>query len=187
MKNGLGEKMNFDLGIAYTRKPEIKDLESIYQYRNDSEVYNMLGGFSHGISRLDVKAWIEGSNNRENDHIWALADKKTDVCIGHLGLYKIDYRIGKAELGLAISREYWGKGIGLKSTENMLSYGFNELRLNRIETFNLMSNKKIISLKNKLGFKTEGTLREFQYRGGHHQDVVIMAILKKEYASQNSE
>jgi ribosomal-protein-alanine N-acetyltransferase len=178
--------MNFDLGCAYTRKPEIKDIEQIYQYRNDHEVYKTLGGFSSGMSRENVKSWIEFHSTNTKDYVWAIAEKETDKCIGHLGLYDIDFRIGKAQIGMAISQEFWGKSIGMKAFVNILDYAFNQLRLNRIDTYNLVLNLKIITMKEKLGFKTEGILRDFQFRDGQFQDVMVMAILKRDYEAQTS-
>ncbi|WP_282016615.1 GNAT family N-acetyltransferase [Marinifilum flexuosum] len=176
--------MNFDLGVAYTRKPEVKDLEEIYKYRNDYQVYKTLGGFSNGMSRSNVRDWIEFHSNNKKDFVWVIADKETDLCIGHLGLYDIDFRIGKAEIGIAIAKEYWGKSIGSYAYKEVLTYAFNELRLNRVETFNLALNDKIIKIKQKLGFKVEGVLRNFQYRDGKYEDIMVMAILKNEYVGK---
>ena len=175
--------MNFDLECAYTRKPELKDIEQIYQYRNDKEVYKTLGGFSNGMSRENVKSWIEFQVQNKNDIVWVIAEKETDICIGHLGLYDIDHRVGKAEIGIAIAKEFWGKGIGTKAYECILSYGFKQLRLNRLETYNLALNSKIIKIKEKINFKTEGILRDFQFRDGQFEDVMVMAVLKKDYES----
>ena len=176
--------MNFDLGIATTRKPEYKDVEAIYCYRNDRDVYISLGGVSQGMSRANVEEWIKFHTHNDKDYVWVIVDKETDTCIGHLGLYKIDFRARKAEIGMAVAKKYWGNGIATKAFKEILNYAFNELNLNRIETFNLKSNKKIIHLKEKLGFKIEGILRETQFRDGKYQDQMVMAILKREYEAK---
>lgn len=176
--------MNFDLGCAYTRIAELKDVENIYQYRNDKDVYKSLGGFSHGMSREDVKKWILSHNSADVDYVWVIADKETDECVGHFGLYNIDFRVGKLEIGIAISKTYWGKGIGKKCYSSGLKYAFGELRMNRVETYNLASNYKIIKLKESLGFKTEGVLKDFQFRNNMYEDIMVMAILKREYCDE---
>ena len=178
--------MNFDLGCATTRMPELKDVEEIYRYRNDDDVYVSLGGVFHGMSRENVKEWINFHNHNEKDHVWVIVDKVSDKCVGHLGLYQIDFRNGKAEIGIAIAKEYWGKGIGKLAYKEILNYAFNQLNLNRVETFNLASNKKIIHIKQKFGFQIEGIMRQVLFKNGQYQDKMIMAILKSEYiALQN--
>lgn len=173
--------MNFDLGIATTRKPELKDVEQIYQYRNDPDVYVSLGGDSQGMSRENVEEWIHLHNHNKNDYVWVIVERCSDKCIGHLGIYQIDFRNRKAEIGMAISKEYWGQGIAQKAFREILNYAFFQLNLNRMETFNLATNSKIIHIKEKMGFKVEGVLRKVMYRNGDYQDKVIMSILKDEY------
>ena len=173
--------MIIDFGSVFSRKLESKDVEDIYNYRNDLDVYMTLGGFYKGMSREDVQQWVSFQRTNSVDIVWALATKDDDRCIGHLGLYNIDYRVGKAEIGLAISKSHWGNGIGGKIYSGLIKYAFDQLRLHRIETYNLAINKKVIKIKENLGFKLEGVLRDFQYRDGNYLDVMIMTILENEW------
>jgi len=173
--------MIIDFGSVFSRKLESKDVEGIYNYRNDPDVYMTLGGFYKGMSREDVQQWVSFQRTNTVDTVWALATKDDDRCIGHLGLYNIDYRVGKAEIGLAISKSHWGNKIGGKIYSGLIKYAFDQLRLHRVETYNLVINKKVIKIKENLGFKLEGVLRDFQYRDGNYLDVMIMTILENEW------
>lgn len=174
--------MLVQLGEIGIRRAEIKDVESIYQYRNNWEVIKTLGGTSHGLSRQYVKDWITTSEARSKDLIWVVVDSKTDLCIGHIGLYDIDYRIGKAELGYCIGdQDYWRRGFGTKLVAWLVKYGFEQLNLNRLETFNLAYNFKAEKIKEKIGFKKEGCLRQAQYRDGSYHDLNIWAVLEDEW------
>ena len=128
-----------------------------------------------------MQQWVSFQRTNSVDTVWALATKDDDRCIGHLGLYNIDYRVGKAEIGLAISKSHWGNGIGGKIYSGLIKYAFDQLRLHRVETYNLAINKKVIKIKENLGFKLEGVLRDFQYRDGNYLDVMIMTILENEW------
>jgi len=64
----------------------------------------------------------------------------------------------------------------------MLEYGFRELNLNRVDLSVLATNERAIGLYESLGFRHEGRLREAQFRSGQYVDVLLMAILAKEYA-----
>ena len=173
--------MFIDLGEVVLRKPEQEDLEAIHQYRNDPDVYSTLGGHYAGMSREDVRRWIEHHRTNQRDLVLVLADKADDTCVGHAGLYNIDYRRGKAELGIAIARTFWGKGLGVAVYVGLIEYAFKQLRLHRLETFNLEKNKKIVRVKEKLGFTLEGVLRDYEFRDGQWLNVMCMTILSTEW------
>jgi RimJ/RimL family protein N-acetyltransferase len=67
-------------------------------------------------------------------------------------------------------------------TRAVVSYGFAELNLHRIELDVLATNARAIHLYERLGFRREGTLRDAQFRGGVYIDLVLMAILEREWA-----
>lgn len=173
--------MILDFGNAVARKPEEKDIEDIYRYRNDPDVFVTLGGHLTGMSREDVRHWIDFHRTNTNDIVWVLATKDNDQCIGHCGLYKLDYRVGKAELGIAIAKSHWGTGLGGRVYCQLISYAFKQLRLHRLETFNLDTNHKIVKIKENLGFTLEGILRDFQFRDGKYLNVMVMTLLENEW------
>lgn len=169
------------IGEVRLRKPEPEDLDALYIQKNDSEVAALLGGFTTGLSRRDLSDWLERHRTTDDEVLWTIADKETDRCLGHVGLYRIDHRIGRAEFAIMIGeRSAWGRGIGSSTTRFVLRYGFEQLALQRIELSVLANNDRAIELYRKLGFKQEGLQRRAQYKDGRHLDVILMAILREE-------
>jgi len=167
------------------RKLEPRDVDSLFRFRNDPELKELLVGFSNGYAQGDLLEWLEYHRTRTDEVLYAIADTSTDECIGHIGLYQIDPRVRKAEFGLLIGVEkYRNRGIGVKTTRWMVNYGFAELNLNRIGLEVLVTNPRAIKLYEKVGFKYEGTLRSAQYRGGRYVDVQLMAILASDVHKQ---
>lgn len=173
--------MIFDLGNVYARKPEMSDIEAIYAYRNDPDVFVSLGGHHTGMSRDDIQDWIEFHRTNPNNLVWVLATFDSDTCVGHAGLYNIDYRRGKAELGTALAKSHWGGGLGARSLGGLIDFAFKKLRLHRLETFNLETNKKIVKIKETLGFTLEGILRDVEFRDGRWLSTMCMTILEHEW------
>lgn len=168
----------------FLRKPELRDVEDLYVQKNDIEVRSMLGGFSTGYSRQDLSAWIEFHRSCRDEVLWIIAE--ADRCLGHVGLYKIDHRIRCAEFAIMIGdKAIWGQGIGKKCTSLAVKYGFTELNLNRISLTVLASNQRAIKLYKSLGFQTEGILRQGQYKDGKYVDLIMMSLLREEYAAPN--
>lgn len=58
---------------------------------------------------------------------------------------------------------------------------FEELGLNRIEAFVTVGNNRSLNTLDKLGFKQEGILRDYEYTQGNFHDQVVLALLKRDW------
>jgi RimJ/RimL family protein N-acetyltransferase len=175
--------MNYQVGDVILRRPEPSDLEALYQQKNDPEIAGLLGGFTTGYSRQDIKDWIEYHRQQKDEVIWAIVCRTDGTCLGHVGLYQIDFRVRSAEFAILIGdHTAWNQGIGTNCTKSVIEYGFGELNLNRIHLSVLSSNERAIRLYQKLGFREEGRLRQAQYKHGQYLDILIMALLREEYS-----
>lgn len=174
--------MSIDLGGYILRTPELRDVERLHSYKNDWEVIKGLGGFSTGYSTRDLEEWVEFHRKKNNEVLWVIAEQESDLCVGHVGLYNIDYRVRSAEFAILIGdKNCWGKGLGKEVTAEVVNYGFKQLNLHRIHLSVLNANERALSLYEKIGFKVEGVLRHEQYRDGQYLDVTIMGVLEDEW------
>jgi RimJ/RimL family protein N-acetyltransferase len=156
----------------------------MYGYRNDPEVAHWLGGFSFGFSRRDFEDWIERHRNRTDEIIWVIAAKPSDECIGHVGLYEIDYRAGKAEYAMCIGdKAKRARGLGTEISKAVHRYAFRELNLHKVHAEMLDFNEAAIKLCERLGYKLEGRLRANQFRDGKYVDSLVMSVLVEEWES----
>ncbi len=170
------------VGDVTLRRPEPRDLDALYQQKNDPALASLLGGFNTGYSRADLQHWIEHHRQQKDEVLWVIAEGETDACLGHVGLYKVDHRTGTAEFAILLGeRSRHGKGIGTACTAFACEYGFRQLNLRRIYLEVLADNERAASLYRKLGFKDEGRLREHQYKDGRYVDVLVMGLLRDEF------
>jgi RimJ/RimL family protein N-acetyltransferase len=176
--------MNFSMGDFTLRRPEPADIDALYIQKNDPEVARLLGGFSTGYSREDLRHWMEHHRTRRDEVLWTIA-AADGACLGHVGLYGIDYRIRTAEFAIMIGeRSAQGKGIGRRCTTFVVEYAFSQLNLNRVSLQVLESNERAIKLYRSVGFIEEGRLRQAQYKDGRYLDVVVMSVLRSESGSR---
>jgi ribosomal-protein-alanine N-acetyltransferase len=177
--------MIHSVGDYILRPPEPADMEALYRQKNDPQIAEMLGGFSTGYSIADLEDWLESHRQCKDEVLWVIAQTESNNCVGHVGLYKIDHRIRSAEFAIMIGdQSLWGKGLGRTLTKFVIDYGFRELNLNRIHLSVLSTNECAVSLYHSLGFKDEGRLRQAQYKGGRYIDVLVMALLRREYLAE---
>jgi RimJ/RimL family protein N-acetyltransferase len=171
-----------ELDEVVLRALEPKDVNSLYSFRNDCEVIRTLGGFSAGYSRSNLEDWIKRHSNRADEVLWTIADRLTDKCVGHSGLYQIDTRVRKAEFAILIGeRKRWGQGLGKKVTNAVIRWGFSQLNLHKITLSVLTNNSRAIHLYEALGFRCEGVLHDEQFRDGRYLDLMLMAIFETEW------
>jgi RimJ/RimL family protein N-acetyltransferase len=129
-------------------------------------------------------AWIEQYMRKiiDDKTCWNQAIVTHGVAIGYCGLSNISLQNRSAEYFILIGDdEYWNKGIGSQAGMQVLKYGFGVLNLHRIFLTVSECNHGAIRSYEKLGFKTEGRMREACLRQGDYHDKIVMGILSTEW------
>lgn len=114
---------------------------------------------------------------------WGIYDQSTHQFYGAGGFNGLDKQHQKAEIGLWLLKEYWGRGILKEVMPQLFEYGFEHLGLNRIEGFVVHENTKCKKALEKINFTFEGTMREGEIKNGEKINVDIYAILKSDWKS----
>lgn len=113
---------------------------------------------------------------------WTIALKETQEPVGIAQFGHMDPLGHQASLGLVIGRkDLWGQGLGRDTIDVLLGFGFGVLGLNRIYLTVEARHEKAIRLYERLGFRTEGRLREARFTSDGLQDVLVMAVLSDEW------
>ena len=92
----------------------------------------------------------------------------------------------RAELGYWIGVPFWGNGYCTEAAREVLRFGFENLRLHRIDAGHFANNPASGRILLKLGMKHEGTTREHVQKWGEYLDVEIYGLLAREYLKQSS-
>lgn len=101
--------------------------------------------------------------------------------IGSCGLFALNAEYFSASLGYDLARECWGRGIMTEALRALLGYGFTSLGLNRINALTYPDNAASIRVLAGLGFRMEGTMREFGFWKGSFHDMALHALLRSEW------
>lgn len=115
---------------------------------------------------------------------WGIARREDDVVVGTTTLYQIDAAHRRAEIGFALARKAWGRGLAGEAVGRLIEYAFNDMDLHRIEADPDPGNTASIRLLEKQGFKYEGLMRERYFLGGQAMDAAIYGLLRREWTGR---
>ncbi len=168
----------------YLRPLERSDAATAQAWLNDPEVTRTLRRF-WPISLRAEEDYIESIQKSEHDLAVVVVLKAEDQPIGLAGLHHIDFKDRHAEFGIGIGvKSEWGKGYGTETTRLMVDYAFATLNLHRVHLQVYAYNPRGQRCYEKVGFRTEGVLREHCYREGRYWDSIVMGILREEWVRQ---
>ncbi|GER65853.1 alanine acetyltransferase [Weizmannia acidilactici] len=170
------------------RKLKRDDVLDLFAYASRSEVSKYVTWDSHRSVR-DSKNFIGYILNLYREHRvapWGIEDKKTRRLIGTVDFVWWKPDQGTAEIGYVLSPEYWGRGIMTEAVKKLIEFGFERMRLIRIQARCFAENKASARVMEKAGMTFEGTLRKAIYAKGRHWDLKVYSILKEEYFLNDS-
>lgn len=126
---------------------------------------------------------IERWNQRfeeEQSIRWGIALRSDDKIIGTCGYHNWRKADFKAEIGYELNPSYWGKGLMKEALNCILSYGYQELKLNRIEAYVFSTNHASQHLLERSGFRKEGMLQECYCKNNTFIDAFLFAKLRRD-------
>lgn len=120
---------------------------------------------------------------------WALQSRSDDRMIGTCSLFHLDAPNGRAEIGYALQRRYWGQGLMQEALRAVIGYAFDPdgLDLGRLEADLDPRNRASARLLERMGFLREGLLRERWTVAGETTDSLIMGLLRREWRPHGSQ
>jgi len=164
----------------YLRPFEVKDITSDYiNWLNDEEVNRYLESRFTVQTKESVTAYVKSFENNKNKMLFGIFDSQNHLHIGNISFSEINWSHLYGVIGLAIGRkEYWGKGFGREALQLIVDYGFNELKLHRLEAGAYSDNKNSIRIFEKLGFKIDGIQKEKYLLEKKRKDGVLLSKIK---------
>ena len=162
---------------------EAADLEALFAVYSDPEVvrYWSHTEWQHRDEAHIYLEAIQRGFEHGNLFQWGIALRGDDAVIGTTTLYSIDHVQGRAELGFALARPYWGKRYAREALTILLEHAFGTLGLRRIEADVDPRNQGSLHTLEALGFRREGYLRQRWRVAGELQDSVLMGLLASEW------
>jgi ribosomal-protein-alanine N-acetyltransferase len=166
------------------RRVRLADAEDVFAYASDPEVTRYLSWETHRSvedSREFLRSLLERYRKGEPAS-WGLVYKASGRFVGTGGFDAgVWTEHARAEVGCVISGEVSGLGLGTEALRAMISFGFKELGLNRVEARCVSGNVASARIMEKADMTHEGTAREKEFSKGAYRDMESYAILRRDY------
>lgn len=162
------------------RKVTQDDARDMFSYLSDSEVVKHMGLEPYQTVEAvhEEIEWYHSILKEQTGIRWGITLKNTDRVIGSCGFLNRKAKHFRTEVGFELNKEYWGKGVAREALEAVVKYGFEHMKLERIEALIEPENISSQSLVEKIGFLKEGLLRHYEYTCGKFDDLFIYSLLK---------
>lgn len=171
------------------RPLEEGDAPRFQQWFNDEETLRWLSTVGYQRSLSAEERSIRDHHENDWEHGVALVIEATDrgdepLPIGNIVLRNLSAESRHAEVGISIGAdEDRGRGYGADALRTICRFGFDELDLHRIELATLAYNVRAVRSYEQVGFVLEGRRREHRYRGGRYWDLLMMGLLRSDFAA----
>ncbi|MCA9918737.1 MAG: GNAT family N-acetyltransferase [Anaerolineales bacterium] len=163
----------------------VDDAQAMFASLSDAESMR-LTGTQQTFTFEQVQQHCQRVSQAEDRADYAITRKEDGTYVGEVVLNGIDTFNRSASFRIALASAQWfGQGYGTDATRLILGFGFQTLKLHRIELEVYDFNPRAQHVYEKVGFVREGVLRDALLWNGRYQNAILMSILENEYAHRS--
>jgi len=159
------------------------DVASLVELAGDSAIADTTISVPHPLDERVAHEWLAGLAQAmalgSAEH-FAIREASGAPLVGMVSLRGIDREHEEVELSFWIGRPFWGRGYATAAAGAAVAHAFDVLSLNRIVAHHMVRNPASGRVLARLGFRQEGLLRERVKKWGVYEDVVLMALLRRD-------
>ena len=172
-------------GNKITLRPIVaEDAPAMFASLDDKESMH-LTGTQQTFTFEQVQRYCARLLTADDRADYAITRHEDGLYVGEVVLNNIDWVNRSANFRIALAgRPFFGKGYGTEATQLILSYGFRQLKLHRIELEVYDFNPRAQHVYEKVGFVREGIRRDVLLWEGEYHSAIIMSILAHEYEAK---
>lgn len=176
------------LGSARVRLRALRDgdVDALFGLFGDPEVmrYWSSPAFRERPEAEELLAQVRQGFAARTEIRWGIARRGDDVVVGTCSLFRLEPQHRRAEIGFAICRGEWGRGLAAEAVATALEFAFGPLDLIRVEADVDPRNERSTRLLERLGFQREGVLRSRYIVAGEVQDTLYLGLLRDEWGAR---
>ena len=165
------------------RPVRMSDAEDMFEYSRDPEVArHVLWDAHRSIHQTrDYIRYLIHQYRTAAPGTFAIVLRDSGKVIGTIGFMWVQTDNRSAEVGYSLSRSYWNQGYMTEALREVVAFGFERLKLNRMDAQHECSNPASGRVMLHAGMRHEGTLRQRIFNKGRFVDVELYAIVRSDW------
>ena len=144
------------------RRITMDDVYAMFNnWANDDDVTRYLTWKSHGnieVTKSVVKSWVD-SYNRNDFYQWVIEDKENGYLIGTISVVNKNDAEKEFEIGICLSKKYWGQKIALEATNCVMKF-LKSIGYKKMVVTTKVGNEKSIRTLNKRDYEYQGITKD---------------------------
>ena len=158
------------------RTPEPEDLEFLYKWENDTDVWKY-GAAISPYSKYILRQYIEDAQtdifqSKQLRFMIVLHENKT--VIGTIDLYDFDAINSRCGVGIYIDKKWRKKGFAMQALSILENYAFNFLKTNQLYAIIPVNNKASLLLFQNSKFLQTGVLKQWISIEDKYEDAIVV-------------
>ncbi|MBN1650995.1 MAG: GNAT family N-acetyltransferase [Bacteroidales bacterium] len=167
------------------RAPELSDLERIFIWENDSELWHLshtlLPFSAFAIEQYILNEQADIYEKKQARFMLSLQNKegKEIDTVGAIDLFDFDAKNRRAGVGILVDKKSRKMGYASLALEKLIDYSFNILNLHQLYCSILSENEESLKLFKKHQFMEVGIKKEWVLLNNRWQDEYLLQLINK--------
>ncbi|MEO9211499.1 MAG: GNAT family protein [Ginsengibacter sp.] len=163
----------------------LKDINNVHQLLSlpETDKFNTLGiPETLQVTEKILLEWVKDQKiQSRKSYVLALDLKDGDQFIGLIAINLGKEKYKTAEVWFKVHKDFWGKGYTTEALTKLLEFGFDQLKLHRIEAGCAVDNIASCKVLEKVGMIREGLKRKKLPIRGEWKDNYFYGILEEDF------
>lgn len=163
------------------RAIEELDLDLLFTWANDPDIWYQLDGWHFPTNRASMQSWFKDIMKDTLNQRFAIEAKDMGL-IGTISLGDIDWKNNHGLIGIILGpKDLRGKGYAVDAMMAIERYAFEELHFSRLDGTIIEYNETSSHFVAKCGWKEEGRQRNWYFRRNRYWDRILVGITRDDY------
>ena len=167
------------------RSLTLEDAQDVQHLAGERDIASTLSNMPHPYEDGMAEEWIRSCSGKfEKDEAlnFAIIRRTDKKLIGEIEL-RLDRENESGELGYWIGKPYWNCGYATEAARAVVAYGFEVLKLNRVQAKHFKRNPASGRVLEKIGMRYEGCRRQHIKKWDNFEDLMEYGMLRADYES----
>lgn len=162
------------------------DVDDLYSHINDRDIMRNTLNIPWPYQRSYAQDWVAetiSTDSPDKGYRFVICLPQDERLMGMISLHDLPLH-HRAETGYWIGRPYWNQGYMTEALKAVIDFAFHHTALRRVQAAHFTYNPQSGRVMAKAGMRCEGTLRQYLSKGDEQLDLVMWAITRLDWLTQ---